>query len=192
MQQLMTDRACAAQVSLPVVRQFVKSVEETALGTKVLKGVRPDQQLVKVVNDQLVELMGGQQEDLNDPKDGPQVLLCPVVARHLKPLTIPQHSTAMTLIFWPEFEGPCKHPCQHTIMTLEFLAKGPCSCPLVVRCQAWDGLIKVDFPNRYHLFPKEINDIIIFTWFSCQEANRAVCRGAACTKDWNLNIKEMF
>jgi len=61
------------QVSLPIVRQFVKSVEEKALGVKVLKGVRPDQQLVKVVNDQLVELMGGQQEDLNDPKDGPQV-----------------------------------------------------------------------------------------------------------------------
>ena len=55
------------------MRQFVKSVEEKALGVKVLKGVRPDQQLVKVVNDQLVELMGGQQEDLNDPKDGPQV-----------------------------------------------------------------------------------------------------------------------
>jgi signal recognition particle subunit SRP54 len=62
-------------VSLPIVRQFVKSVEEKALGVKVLKGIRPDQQLVKVVNDQLVELMGGQQEDLNDPKDGPQV--CP-------------------------------------------------------------------------------------------------------------------
>ena len=66
----------AAQVSLPIVRQFVKSVEEKALGVKVLKGVRPDQQLVKVVNDQLVELMGGQQEGLNDPRDGPQ-------ARHL-------------------------------------------------------------------------------------------------------------
>ncbi|CAL5228389.1 g11512 [Coccomyxa viridis] len=64
-----------ADVSLPIVRQFVKSVEEKALGVKVLKGVRPDQQLVKVVNDQLVELMGGQQEDLNDPKDGPQVIL---------------------------------------------------------------------------------------------------------------------
>ncbi|CAL8466014.1 g5550 [Coccomyxa elongata] len=64
-----------ADVSLPVVRQFVSSVEAKALGTKVIKGVRPDQQLVKVVNDQLVELMGGQQEDLNDPKDGPQVIL---------------------------------------------------------------------------------------------------------------------
>ena len=57
------------------MRQFVKSVEETALGVKVLKGVRPDQQLVKVVNDQLIQLMGGQQEDLNDPKEGPQVLI---------------------------------------------------------------------------------------------------------------------
>lgn len=111
MQQLMTGRACAAQVSLPVVRQFVKSVEETALGTKVLKGVRPDQQLVKVVNDQLVDLMGGQQEDLNDPKDGPQVLLCSGVARHLTPLAIPQHSIAMMLIFWPKLRGSCNYLC---------------------------------------------------------------------------------
>jgi hypothetical protein len=61
-----------AQVSLPIVRKFVASVEAAALGVKVVKGVRPDQQLVKVVNDELVRLMGGQQEDLVDPKDGPQ------------------------------------------------------------------------------------------------------------------------
>ena len=66
-------RARRAQVSLPIVRQFVASVERDALGVAVLKGVRPDQQLVKVVNDQLIQLMGGQQEDLVDPKDGPQV-----------------------------------------------------------------------------------------------------------------------
>lgn len=57
------------------MRQFVASVEAAALGVKVVKGVRPDQQLVKVVNDELVRLMGGQQEDLVDPKDGPQVRL---------------------------------------------------------------------------------------------------------------------
>ena len=72
---LITAMPLTVQVSLPIVRQFVKSVEEKALGVKVLKGVRPDQQLVKVVNDQLIELMGGQQEDLNDPKEGPQVLM---------------------------------------------------------------------------------------------------------------------
>lgn len=64
-----------ADVSLPTVRQFVKGVEEKALGIRVVKGVSPDQQLVKVVNDQLVELMGGQQAELHVPTDGPQVIL---------------------------------------------------------------------------------------------------------------------
>lgn len=63
------------QVSLPVVRKFVKQVEETALGVKVVKGIKPDQQLVKVVNDQLIELMGGKQQDLVKPAKGPQVSL---------------------------------------------------------------------------------------------------------------------
>lgn len=61
------------QVSLPVVRKFVKQVEENALGVKVVKGIKPDQQLVKVVNDQLIELMGGEQQDLVKPAKGPQV-----------------------------------------------------------------------------------------------------------------------
>lgn len=36
------------QVSLPVVRRFIESVSEKAIGTDVIRGVRPDQQLVKV------------------------------------------------------------------------------------------------------------------------------------------------
>ena len=48
-----------ADVSLPVVRRFVKRVEAAAVGVKVTAGVRPDQQLVKVVADELVQLMGG-------------------------------------------------------------------------------------------------------------------------------------
>ena len=55
------------------MRKFVKQVEETALGVQVTKGVRPDQQLVKVVNDQLIELMGGKQQGLVEPAKGPQV-----------------------------------------------------------------------------------------------------------------------
>ena len=62
------------QVSLPVVRRFVARVEEKVLGIKVLKGVKPDQQLVKVVNDELVELMGGKAEGLVETRAGtPQV-----------------------------------------------------------------------------------------------------------------------
>lgn len=63
------------QVSLPIVRQFVKGVEEKALGVQVIKGVKPEQMLVRVVNDELVELMGGKKEDLVDPDSGPQARL---------------------------------------------------------------------------------------------------------------------
>ncbi|GLI66763.1 hypothetical protein VaNZ11_010730 [Volvox africanus] len=48
-----------ADVSLPVVRRFVKKVEDRALGTKVLEGVTPDVQFIKVVSNELIDLMGG-------------------------------------------------------------------------------------------------------------------------------------
>ena len=64
---------CWVQVSLPTVRKFVKGLEEKALGAKVVKGAKPEQQLVKIVNDELIALMGGKQAELVVPKDGPQV-----------------------------------------------------------------------------------------------------------------------
>ncbi|KAL3699669.1 hypothetical protein R1sor_017691 [Riccia sorocarpa] len=64
-----------ADVSLPVVRKFVKSVTEKAIGIGVIKGVRPDQQLVKVVNDELVSLMGGSRAEIEFAKGGPTVIL---------------------------------------------------------------------------------------------------------------------
>ncbi|KXZ46551.1 hypothetical protein GPECTOR_42g758 [Gonium pectorale] len=48
-----------ADVSLPVVRRFVKKVEERALGQKVLEGVTPDVQFIKTVSNELIDLMGG-------------------------------------------------------------------------------------------------------------------------------------
>ncbi len=50
------------QVSLPVVRQFVARVEEKALGVKVIKGIKPDQQLVKVQKEEDGEREGGWME----------------------------------------------------------------------------------------------------------------------------------
>jgi len=62
------------------VRRFVARVEERALGTAVLKGVKPEQQLVKVVNDALIDLMGGKASGLVEGGPGrPQVLLHPVL-----------------------------------------------------------------------------------------------------------------
>ena len=57
------------------MRQFVSRVEAAALGVGVTRGVTPDQQLVKVVYDQLKDLMGGERSDLAVPESGPQVIL---------------------------------------------------------------------------------------------------------------------
>uniref|UniRef100_A0ACD5W9X8 Uncharacterized protein n=1 Tax=Avena sativa TaxID=4498 RepID=A0ACD5W9X8_AVESA len=64
-----------ADVSLPVVRRFVSSVSEKALGSDVIRGIRPEQQLVKIVHDELVQLMGGEVSDLVFAKTGPTVIL---------------------------------------------------------------------------------------------------------------------
>lgn len=62
-------------MSLPVVRRFVKRVEESALGVAVIRGVNPEQQLVQVVYQELAKLMGGSQAALEEPDEGPQVIL---------------------------------------------------------------------------------------------------------------------
>ncbi|KAK8473619.1 hypothetical protein PHAVU_001G191200 [Phaseolus vulgaris] len=64
-----------ADVSLPVVRRFVQSVSDQAVGVGVIRGVRPDQQLVKIVHDELVQLMGGEVSELAFAKSGPTVIL---------------------------------------------------------------------------------------------------------------------
>ncbi|GGC17734.1 signal recognition particle protein [Novosphingobium marinum] len=50
-----------ADVALPVVRRFVDQVTEKAVGQSVLKSVTPGQQVVKIVNDALVEMLGGEE-----------------------------------------------------------------------------------------------------------------------------------
>ncbi len=64
-----------ADVSLPVVREFMARVKEKALGETVIKAVRPDQQLVKIVYDELVELLGAENNELNFKAVPPAVIL---------------------------------------------------------------------------------------------------------------------
>src|SRR5690606_38439610 len=47
----------------PVVRRFIDGVTEKAVGQSVLKSVTPGQQVVKIVNDALVEMLGGEEAD---------------------------------------------------------------------------------------------------------------------------------
>ncbi|ETX15343.1 signal recognition particle [Roseivivax halodurans JCM 10272] len=51
-----------ADVSLPVVRNFVKSVEKKATGAAVTKSITPGQQVVKIVHDELIEVLRGEGE----------------------------------------------------------------------------------------------------------------------------------
>jgi signal recognition particle subunit SRP54 len=64
-----------ADVALPVVRRFVDQVTEQAVGQSVLKSVTPGQQVVKIVNDALVEMLGGEQTQGLDLEAVPPVVI---------------------------------------------------------------------------------------------------------------------
>jgi signal recognition particle subunit SRP54 len=84
-----------ADVNFKVVKQFTDAVKERALGQNVLDSLNPGQQVVKIVSDELTELMGGAGRDLALAKPGPTVILmaglqgsgkttaCGKLARHL-------------------------------------------------------------------------------------------------------------
>jgi len=64
-----------ADVNFQVARDFTDRVKEQALGEAVLSAVQPGQQLVKIVYDELQQLLGGEQVDLNPGKRTPRVIL---------------------------------------------------------------------------------------------------------------------
>ena len=49
-----------ADVALPVARKFIDAVTEKAVGQQVLRSITPGQQVVKIVNDELIEMLGGE------------------------------------------------------------------------------------------------------------------------------------
>src|ERR687893_1287795 len=85
-----------ADVNFKVVKQFTAAVKERALGADVLESLNPGQQVVKIVADELTQLMGGAGRDLAFAKKGPTVVLmsglqgsgkttaCGKLARHLR------------------------------------------------------------------------------------------------------------
>lgn len=63
-----------ADVNLRVVKSFISSVKDKAEGEKIVEGVNPTQQLIKIVNDELVELMGKELQPLN-LKSSPSLIM---------------------------------------------------------------------------------------------------------------------
>jgi signal recognition particle subunit SRP54 len=64
-----------ADVNFKVTKQFVADVREKAVGEGVLQSLKPGEMVVKVVNEQLTELMGGAGRDLAFASKGPTVIL---------------------------------------------------------------------------------------------------------------------
>ena len=64
-----------ADVNFKVVKQFTSAVKERALGADVLEALNPGQQVVKIVGDELTQLMGGSGRDLAMASSGPTVIL---------------------------------------------------------------------------------------------------------------------
>ncbi len=64
-----------ADVALPVVREFIDHVKERALGEGVMQSLTPGQALIKIVNDELVKVMGEANEELDLSTRPPAVIL---------------------------------------------------------------------------------------------------------------------
>jgi signal recognition particle subunit SRP54 len=64
-----------ADVNYKVVKQFIAKVKEKSLGEQVLTGINPGQQFVKIVHDELVELLGGTNARLTKSNKPPTVIM---------------------------------------------------------------------------------------------------------------------
>ena len=64
-----------ADVNFKIVKNFIKTVTERAVGTEVLEGLNPGQQVIKIVNEELLALMGTTQSQLTFAKRPPTVYM---------------------------------------------------------------------------------------------------------------------
>jgi len=64
-----------ADVNLQVVKDFITEVETKAQGAEVISGVRPDQQFIKIVHDELVQVMGDENVPLVEAQEQPTIVL---------------------------------------------------------------------------------------------------------------------
>ncbi len=64
-----------ADVNLEIATEFIEAVKAQCIGQEVLKSVTPAQQIVKIVNDQLVELLGSEAAELNQSAKKPSVIM---------------------------------------------------------------------------------------------------------------------
>ena len=64
-----------ADINYKIVKEFISTIQEKALGQDVLKSLTPGQQVVKIVKDELVELLGGQTSQINFTPNPPTIIM---------------------------------------------------------------------------------------------------------------------
>jgi len=64
-----------ADVNYKVVKEFINKINEQAVGKEVLESLTPGQQIIKIVNDELTQLMGGTQSKLNIASKPPTIIM---------------------------------------------------------------------------------------------------------------------
>jgi signal recognition particle subunit SRP54 len=64
-----------ADVALPVVKEFIEQAKAKAIGQELIKSINPAQMVIKIVNDQLVQALGGEPEPINLNAPSPMVML---------------------------------------------------------------------------------------------------------------------
>ena len=64
-----------ADVNFKIVKEFVNTVQEKALGQDVLKSLTPGQQVIKIVRDEMTELLGGTLSKINFTPNPPTVIM---------------------------------------------------------------------------------------------------------------------
>lgn len=64
-----------ADVNFKVVKEFIKSVTERAVGTEVLESLLPAQQIIKIVNEELIKIMGSEASKINISPKPPTVIM---------------------------------------------------------------------------------------------------------------------
>jgi signal recognition particle subunit SRP54 len=64
-----------ADVNFKVVKQFIDRVRERSIGEEVIKSVTPAQQVVKIVYDEMAEILGGKEQEVNFAPHPPSVIM---------------------------------------------------------------------------------------------------------------------
>ena len=166
-----------ADVALPVVREFIESVKNKALGQEVLHSLSPGQALIKIVNDDLVHLMGDANEALMLTAQPPVVLLIAGLQGSGKTTSIAklsrwlseQQKKSVAVVSCDVYRPAAIQQLQTlaTEVGAEFILSDPSQAPIEIANRAveqakkqFKDILLIDTAGRLHVDEKMMQEII--------------------------------